>query len=221
MAMTFDLSANMAVWLGNTAKRLAAGIASEGTGLPAAILLSAKDYYSDVRNITPPANGGTVASVAFARGKAAINIDLRKAFLVSSKIAGKQLSSPLQWYLSQRNARGRFSGKIKAQISLREFSSIQQNLFKRIGYTQSGWNAALNKFQAKIPDWAKSKSAAGSLVVKKSKGKIIAIAKNEARTIGGISDMQRRIDWVSKLHKKRLEKAAQEKATKLLREIFV
>lgn len=221
MAMTFDLSANMAVWLGNTAKRLAAGIVTEGTGLPAAILLSARDYYSDVRNITPPANGGTVASVAFAKGKAAINIDLRKAFSVTRKVAGSKLTAPLEWYLSQRNARGRFSGKVKAEISLREFSNIQQNLFKRIGYTQSGWNMALNKFQAKIPDWAKSKSAPGSLVVMKSKGKIVAVAKNEARTIRGINDMQRRIDWVSKLHKRRLEKAAQEKATKLLREIFV
>jgi hypothetical protein len=221
MAMTFDISENVAVWLGNTAKRLAAGIATEGTGLPSAVFLSAREYYSDVRNITPPANGGTVASVAFARGKAAISVDLRKAFLVSAKVSGVKLNAPLQWYLSQRNSRGRFAGKIKAQIDLREFQSIQQNLFRRIGYMQSGWNMALNKFQAKIPSWAKDKSAPGSVLVTRAKGKIITLAKNDAKTIRSVNDMQRRKDWVTKLNKKRLEKAASEKAMKLLKEIFV
>ena len=220
MAMTFDISEVQAAWLGTTAKRLAQGFATEGIGLPAAVAASAKDYYTDVRNVTPPANGGTVASVAFARGKATIDVDLYKAFRVTQKVTGFKLKAPLDWYLRQRNSKGRFGGHYKADISLPDFRKIQQELYARIGWMQSGWNSALAKFGSKIPSWVANKNGPGSLNIDRSRTRMIVTAQNNVRSIRAVDDMQRRINFVEKLHKKRLERLALRQADQALKETF-
>jgi hypothetical protein len=85
---------------------------------------------------------------------------------------------------------------------------------------QSGWNAALVRFNAAIPSWVKSKNGPGSIVVQKTMTKMVCLAKNEVSEIRNINDMQRRIDYVSKKHKQRLERAALIKGDKILKENF-
>jgi len=216
--MTFDLSESMATWIGNTTKNLAKGFATEGVGLPAAVAWSAKEYYTDVRNVTPPANGGTVASLALDRGKAKITVDMLKAFRVVNKVTGTRLANPLNWYLGQRFKKGR--SVVKFEVSLSEFKDIERMLHARVGYMQSGWNAALVRFNAAIPSWVKSKNGPGSIVVQKTMTKMVCLAKNEVSEIRNINDMQRRIDYVSKKHKQRLERAALIKGDKILKENF-
>lgn len=218
--MTFDISEVTAIWLGTTAKRLAQGFASEGIGLPAAVALSAKDYYSDVRNVTPPANGKTVGSIALQRGKAAITVDLYKAFRVVQKVSGVKLNAPLQWYLKQRNSKGRFAGKVRVEIPLPEFREIERQLHSRVGWMQSGWNVALKRFGGKIPSWVSNKNGPGSVTVEKSTTRMIITAKNDVRSIGSISDMQRRINFVQKKHMQNLERRALRKADQALKEAF-
>ena len=221
MAMTFDISEVQAVWLGRTAKAIAAGVATDGALLPAAVLASAKNYYSDVRNVTPPANGGSVASVAFARGKATIDADLYKAFRVVSKVAGGNVAAPFEWYLKHRNSRGRFSGKIRMTVSVQQFQAIRAELHRRIGWMQSGWNSALKKFSAPSPSWAKNKSAQGSVAVVRSRTKFSVTAKNSVKTISAVSDMKRRVDFVSRKYAKRVEASALNNGNKLLKRLFL
>jgi hypothetical protein len=221
MAMIFDISEVEAVWLARTAKAIAAGAAIEGIGLPAAVLSSAKSYYSDVRNVTPPANGGSVASVAFARGKATIDADLYKAFRVVSKVAGGNVAAPLNWYLKRRNSKGRFSGTVRMTISAQQLQAIRTKLHKRIGWMQSGWNPALKKFNASIPAWAQNKSAPGSVSVIKSQTKFAVIAKNSVKTISAVSDMNRRVNFVSQKYAKRIDAAALNGGNQLLKRLFL
>jgi hypothetical protein len=221
MATTFDISEVMAVWLGNTAKNLATGLASEGIGLPAAVALSAREYYRDVRNVTPPANGGTVGTVALARGKAAITIDLYKAFRVTSKVVGKKVAAPLDWYIKHRNSKGHFSGKLRLEISVDQFRAMERELHRRVGWMQSGWNSALTKFGVSNPGWVKNKNGSGSVSISKSVNKMVITAKNNVSTVQSVDDMQRRLDFVSKVHKKKLEKAAAIKAQKAIDSLFL
>jgi hypothetical protein len=221
MAMIFDISEIEAVWLARTAKAIAAGVAIDGIGLPAAVLASAKNYYSDVRNVTPPANGGSVASLAFARGKATIDADLYKAFRVVSKVAGGNAAAPLNWYLKRRNSKGRFSGRVRITISAQQFQAIRAKLHKRIGWMQSGWNPALKKFNASIPAWAQNKSAPGSVSVIKSQAKFAVIAKNSVKTISAVTDMKRRINFVSAKYAKRIETDALNTGNRLLKRLFL
>lgn len=218
--MTFDISQATAIWAGNTAKRIAQGFATEGIGLPAAVILSAKEYYTDVRNVTPPANGGTVASLAFNRGKASIDIDLNKAFRVVQKVTGKTVAAPFAWYLNQRNSSGRFSVRVKADITLGDFQKIQKELHRRVGWMQSGWNSALNRVGGKIPNWVKDKTGPGTVIIQKSVTAMTITARNDVRQIRSVNDMQRRIAYVEKRHKQRLEKAALKTADKALNQMF-
>lgn len=220
MAMTFDISMNVAVWLGNTAKYIAQAFATEGIGLPRAVVYSAKEYYTDVRNVTPPANGGTVASLQLQKGKAAITVDLYKAFRVVNKVTGVRTSAPLDWYLRQRNAKGRFAGQVKFTVSVAEFREIQRELHSRVGYLQSGWNHALQRFNGTIPGWVRNKNGLGTVSVDKGATKMIVTAENKVKTVNGIADMQRRIDWVSKKHKRKLEADALKIGEQQLQNIF-
>lgn len=217
--MTFDLSESMATWIGNTTKNLAKGFATEGVGLPAAVAWSAKEYYTDIRNVTPPANGGTVASLALDRGKAKITVDMLKAFKVVSKVTGFRVKAPLNWYMERRFKRG--GSVVKMEVSLSEFRDIERYLQARVGWMQSGWNAALVRFKAAIPSWVKNKNGPGSVVVQKTLTKMICSAKNEVKQIKNINDMQRRIDYVSKKHKQRLERVSLMKGEQILKENFV
>ena len=219
--MTFDLSQSTAIWLGNTVKRMGYVLASEGVGLPYALFSTAKEYYTDVRNVTPPANGGAVASLALGKGKAAINIDLNKAFRVVQKVSPLAFKPTLAWYLHQRNSQGRYYGKVKAEISLEEFRKIQIDLHRRVGWMQSGWNHALNRVGGTIPTWVKNKSGPGTVVVQKTATSITISARNNVNQLRGINDMNRRIAYVERKHKKRLEKAALVEADKTLKEVFL
>jgi hypothetical protein len=220
MAMTFDVSESVAVWLGNSAKYIAQAFATEGIGLPAAIAYSAKEYYSDVRNVTPPANGGTVASLALSRGKAAITLDLHKAFRVVQKVSGVKVNAPLNWYLNQRNSNGRFAGKVRVNVTLSQFRDIEKELHSRVGYMQSGWNQVLQRFNAKIPGWVKNKNGPGGYIIRKTIDRMIVKAENKVKSVSSVNDMQRRIDYVSKKTKQKLEEQSKKIGEKQLKQIF-
>lgn len=216
--MTFDLSEKMAIWIGNTSKNVIKGIETGGIGLPAAVLYSAKEYYTDVRNVTPPANGGTVASLALERGKARITIDMRKSLRVVKAVTGKRIARPLEWYLQHRWKRK--TDQLRFDVSVNEFNDIEKQLHRRVGYMQSGWNNALKRFKAKIPAWVANKNGRGSVAIRTVGYKFSVIAKNEVAAIRSVQDMQRRIDWVSKIHKKRLERASAMQAKAVLERMF-
>lgn len=216
--MTFDLSGNVAVWLVNTTKYIARGFATGGVGLPAAVAYSAKEYYTDVRNVTPPSNGGSVASVALNKGKAAITIDLHNSFRVVQKVTGKQLSAPFEWYLNRPKFRGK--ARVKFNVTLSQFKDIEKKLQTRVGYMQSGWNGVLRHFNAAIPGWVSNKNGIGSFIVRKAFDRMIIKAENKVRSIKDIDDMQRRIDYVSKKAKKKLEAASNKVAKSELGKIF-
>jgi len=216
--MTFDLSTSLGTWIANTTKNLAFAFETGGVGLPAVVAYSAKQYYTDVRNVTPPANGGTLASVALTRGKAKITVDMRKALRVVQTVFGKRLSLPLAWYLEQRWKKN--GSQVKFNVTLSEFTNIEQELHRHVGYMQSGWNSALKKFGATVPFWVANKNGPGSVFVEKTMTKMIVKAENKVASIRSVKDMQRRIDWVSKMHKKRLESASVIAGNKILTEAF-
>lgn len=216
--MTFDLSTSMGTWIANTTKNLAYAFETGGVGLPAVVAYSAKQYYTDVRNVTPPANGGTLASVALTRGKAKITVDMRKSLRVVQNVFGKRLSLPLSWYLENRWKKT--GSQVKFDVTLSEFKNVEHELQRRVGYMQSGWNSALKKFGASVPSWVSNKNGPGSVFVEKTIKKMIVKAENKVAAIRSVQDMQRRIDWVSKIHKKRLERASAIEGNKILKETF-
>lgn len=84
--ISLKLNEAQAEWGAATLARIAEGVASGGLALPELMALSFVDYLSTVRGITPPAKGARiVGSVDLSRGKAAINVDLGRAFVVATK----------------------------------------------------------------------------------------------------------------------------------------
>jgi len=106
-------------------------------------------------------------------------------------------------------------------ISAQQFQAIRTKLHKRIGWMQSGWNPVLKKFNASIPAWAQNKSAPGSVSVVKSQTKFAVIAKNSVKTISAISDMNRRVGFVSQKYAKRIDAAALNNGNRLLKRLFL
>ena len=73
-------------WMSATLARVIEGLATGGIALPALMAESFAEYMLFVRGVTPPAKGArTVGSVELGRGKAAIDIDMGRAFVVSAK----------------------------------------------------------------------------------------------------------------------------------------
>ena len=159
-----------------------------------------------------------MASVALDRGKAKITIDMRKSLRVVKVVTGKRVARPLEWYLQHRWKKK--TDQLRFDVSLSEFNDIEKNLHRRVGYMQSGWNSALKRFKAKIPPWVSNKNGKGSVVLRSFGYKFSVIARNEVSSIRSVKDMQRRIDWVSKIHKKRVEKASAMQAKAVLERMF-
>ena len=245
--------------------------------MPALVGAAFVDYLTIVRGVTPPAKGArVVGSVDFARGKAAIEVDLRRAFIVSAKGAvstlagsaavakiptragrkiaarlskvmrlrdakkfgrlsaqgirlggqslGKEIVSaadedPRSWYESQRR-NGRFHGTQKMEIDLSGLNNIRRALVARVGYLQSGWNAASQRFGASMPSWAANKSGPGSVATDRTSDRYQVRADNQVPYAGGIDGMQRRLDYAGRVVAKRLEEKAAARAEQEMQRII-
>jgi len=223
MEMKFDISQVQAQWAANTAKRVAIGLAEDGVGLPGAVALSFRDYLRDVRNVTPPAGGGTLLSVSYQRGKTSITVDLRKAFrVVTQTIGGRAATAEkaLSWLQGKRNSRGRFAGGPKLTVTTDAFKGVETFLHSRVGALQSGWNAASKKFGVSAPNWAQNKTTDGSVQVTKTESRFGVRATNNAKFANQVTDMQRRLDYAAKRQISRLEAAAKLRGETQLQEAF-
>ena len=84
--ISLKLNEATAEWGAATLARIIEGVATGGLALPELMAVSFAEYLMTVQGITPPAKGARViGSVDLNRGKAAINVDLGRAFVVAAK----------------------------------------------------------------------------------------------------------------------------------------
>ena len=286
--MKLTLNEAQAEWGATTLTRIIEGVATGGVALPELMALSFVDYMTDVRGVTPPAKGArAVGSIDFARGKAAIEVDLGRAFIVSAKgvvsaipgskaagklagavtklstktgrkvasrlakvvnlarakkagryvaaqvkigaqVAGKKAmqeiksaadEDPQSWYEKQRR-NGRFAGRQRMEIDPGRLSNIRRALQSRVGYLQSGWNAASERFNAPTPSWISGKGGRGTINVGRTSQKLSILAENQVQYAGGIEGMQRRLNYASMKARKRIEAEAAKTAEKSMQQII-
>jgi len=286
--MKLTLNEAQAEWGAATLTRIIEGVATGGLALPELMAMSFVEYMTDVRGVTPPAKGArVVGSIDFARGKAAIEVDLGRAFIVTAKgvvssipgskaagklagvvgklstktgrkvasrlakvvnlnrakkagryvaaqlklgarAAGKKAMSeiksaadedPQNWYERQRR-NGRFTGRQRMEIDPGRLSNIRRALQSRIGYLQSGWNAASERFQAATPSWISGKGGRGTINVSRTLQKLDIRADNQVQYAGGIEGMQRRLNYAAMKAVKRVEAKAAAAAEKSMQQII-
>jgi len=98
-------------WGAATLARIVEGVATGGLALPELMAVSFSEYLLTVQGLTPPAKGARiVGSVDLSRGKAAINVDLGRAFVVSAKgiastVVGGKLSAKAGRQVARQLAR--------------------------------------------------------------------------------------------------------------------
>jgi len=233
-----ELNEAQAEWGAAMLARIAEGIATGGVVLPELMAVSFAEYMMNVRGVTPPAKGArVVGSVDFSRGKATIDVDLGRAFVVTAKgavstlagkkAAGKAVSKllsaadtdPQSWYEKQRT-NGRFRGRVKMQIDAPTLEMIRRNLHSRVGYLQSGWNAAAQRFRVPTPSWISGKSGRGSINVTRTSNKLQIRAENQVNYAGGIQGMQRRLNFAAEVVAKKMERESKEAAEKGMQKII-
>lgn len=105
--ISLKLNEAQAEWGAATLARIVEGVATGGLALPELMAVSFAEYLMTVQGLTPPAKGArVVGSVDLSRGKAAINVDLGRAFVVASKgIAGTVVGGRLSARASRQVAR--------------------------------------------------------------------------------------------------------------------
>lgn len=286
--ISLKLNEAQAEWGVATLTRVVEGVATGGVALPELMGMAFVDYMTDVRGVTPPAKGARiVGSLELSRGKAAIDVDLGRAFIVAAKgvvsaipgsksvgklagvvnkvstktgrrvaariakvvnlkrakqagryvaaqakigafAAGKKAASeiksaadedPQSWYEQQRR-NGRFAGRQRMEIDAGTLSNIRRALHSRVGYLQSGWNAASERFGAATPSWISGKGGRGTINVGRTKQKIDIRAENQVQYAGGIAGMQRRLNYAARKAAKRAEANAAATAEKAMQEII-
>jgi len=90
--MKISISEAELEWMSATLARVIEGLATGGLALPALMAESFAEYMLFVRGATPPAKGSrSVGSIDLSRGKAAINVDMGRAFIVTAKGAAMTL----------------------------------------------------------------------------------------------------------------------------------
>jgi hypothetical protein len=90
--MKLTLNEAQAEWGAATLTRIVEGVATGGLALPELMAVSFAEYLLTVQGLTPPAKGTrTIGSIDLSRGKAAINVDLGRAFILTAKGAASTL----------------------------------------------------------------------------------------------------------------------------------
>lgn len=109
--MKLTLNEAQAEWGSATLARIVEGVATGGLALPELMAVSFAEYLLTVQGLTPPAKGArVVGSVDLSRGKAAINVDLGRAFVVGAKgvastVVGGKLSAKAGRQVARQLAR--------------------------------------------------------------------------------------------------------------------
>jgi hypothetical protein len=227
--ISLTLNEAQAEWGVTTLTRIAEGVATGGLALPELMALSFADYVRTVQGLTPPAKGArVVGSVDLSRGKAAIDVDLGRAFVVTARgvvdaLPGgdvtKQLAgaAALSWYERQRR-NGRFTGRVKMVIDRNSLNNIRTALHRRVGYLLSGWNAAAARFRVQPPSWVSGKAGRGTVQVSRTSSRLAINAANQVNYAGGIPGMQRRMDAAGRIIAARMERKAAAAAEKAMQQ---
>jgi hypothetical protein len=123
------------------------------------------------------------------------------------------------WYEGNRR-NGRFQSRTRMTIDTTRFELIRKSLHQRVGYLQSGWNAACQRFGVATPSWISGKNGRGTINVGRSKSKLEIRADNQISYAGGIEGMQRRLNFAAQLSVKRLERRSKSTAEKAMQEVI-
>lgn len=153
--ISLRLNEAQAEWGAATLTRIVEGVATGGLALPELMAVSFVEYMTTVQGLTPPAKGARViGSVDLSRGKAAINVDLGRAFVVVAK--GVVTSLPGTKLLGKAGgavakASTRVGRKVAAQVS--RVASLSRA--KRLGriaaaQVQAGAVAAAKKVKSEV-----------------------------------------------------------------------
>lgn len=153
--ISLRLNEAQAEWGAATLTRIVEGVATGGLALPELMAVSFVEYMTTVQGLTPPAKGARViGSVDLGRGKAAIDVDLGRAFVVVGK--GVVTSLPGTKLLGKAGgavakASTRVGRKVAAQVS-RVVSLSRAKKLGRIAATQvqAGAIAAAKKAKSEI-----------------------------------------------------------------------
>jgi hypothetical protein len=137
--ISLKLNEAQAEWGAATLARIVEGVATGGLALPELMAVSFVEYLTTVQGITPPAKGARiVGSVDLSRGKAAINVDLGRAFLVTTKgVASSVGLGKVERFVSRKtarqlarvtsSARARFLGRAAVQKAKKEILTAADN----------------------------------------------------------------------------------------------
>lgn len=106
--ISLKLNEAQAEWGAATLARIVEGVATGGLALPELMAVSFAEYLMTVQGLTPPARGARViGSLDLSRGKAAIDIDLGRAFVVAGKgLVSSVVGSKLSARAARKIARG-------------------------------------------------------------------------------------------------------------------
>lgn len=137
--MKLILNEAQAEWGAATLARIIEGVATGGLALPELMAVSFAEYLMTVQGLTPPAKGArVVGSVDLSRGKAAINVDLGRAFIVAAKgaastVVGGKLSAKAGRQVARQlarvttSARARTLGRAAVAKTKKEILSAADN----------------------------------------------------------------------------------------------
>jgi len=137
--ISLKLNEAQAEWGAATLARIAEGVATGGLALPELMAVSFAEYLTTVQGLTPPAKGArVVGSVDLSRGKAAINVDLGRAFVVAAKgvastVVGGKLTARASRKVARQIARvtsgatARTLGRAAVQRAKKEILSAADN----------------------------------------------------------------------------------------------
>lgn len=153
--ISLRLNEAQAEWGAATLTRIVEGVATGGLALPELMAVSFVEYMTTVQGLTPPAKGARViGAVDLSRGKAAINVDLGRAFVVVGK--GVVTSLPGTKLLNKAGgavakASTRVGRKVAAQVA-RVASLSRAKKLGRIAaaQVQAGAIAAAKKAKSEI-----------------------------------------------------------------------
>lgn len=137
--ISLKLNEATAEWGAATLARIVEGVATGGLALPELMAVSFAEYLMTVQGITPPAKGARViGSMDLSRGKAAINVDLGRAFVVAAKgaastVVGGKLAAKAGRQVARQlarvttSARARTLGRAAVAKAQKEILSAADN----------------------------------------------------------------------------------------------
>lgn len=90
-----------------------------------------------------------------------------------------------------------------------------KELYRRVGYLASGWNAAAERLGTKLPQWIRNKGTSNGGVVEVLTGEKLSITvTNRIKFAGTTKGLRRRIQWALNNRGRQMEKQLEDQAIK-------